>query len=189
MYLILFGPPGAGKGTQAARLSAAHGLAHLSTGDILRAEVAAGTPLGRQAKGVMDRGELVSDNIVIGMIANRLDEELAKPGINGCIFDGFPRTVAQAKALDSMLAERKLAIDALLKIEVSEDEIVERLLNRARQQHRSDDNAETIRNRFRTYESTTLPVAEYYAKLCTKINGVGSIDAVTQRIEAALPKA
>jgi adenylate kinase len=183
LNIVLFGPPGAGKGTQAANISQKFGLTHLSTGDILRGEVSAGTPLGQEAKVIMDAGKLCPDQIVIGMIDNKVRSE--KSACNGFVFDGFPRTVAQAQALDEMLATNGLSITVVVNMEVEEEELVARLLKRGQEQGRTDDNEETIRKRFHTYLEQTLPVAEFYrahGKL-TSINGIGSIGEIQARIE------
>ena len=171
MNIILLGAPGSGKGTQAAFLIEQHGLTHLSTGDMLRAEIAADSDLGRQAKSIMESGALVSDDIVIAMIAARLSEK-------GALFDGFPRTIAQAEALDKLLAGR------VIELQVDNEEIVKRMLARGR----SDDNEETIRNRLAVFEAQTKPLIAYYAaqdKL-RSIDGSGELDAIRARIEAAL---
>ena len=177
MNIILLGAPGSGKGTQAAFLIEKHGLTHLSTGDMLRAEIAAGSDLGKQAKAIMENGQLVSDEIVIAMIAARLSDK-------GALFDGFPRTIAQAEALDKLLAGRGSQIDAVIELQVDNEEIVKRMLARGR----SDDNEETIRNRLAVFEAQTKPLIAYYAaqdKL-RSIDGSGELDAIRARIEAAL---
>lgn len=186
LNLILFGPPGAGKGTQAKMLAEAKNLAHLSTGDILRGEVEAGTELGNKAKTIMDAGELVPDEVVVAMIENKVAALQSEK--DGFIFDGFPRTVAQAEALDKMLTKKDLQIDALVRIEVPEEELVNRLLKRAEEEGRSDDNEETIRNRFRSYQEKTLPVARYYEENghVAEVYGVGSVDEVRQRLDAVV---
>jgi adenylate kinase len=187
LNLILFGPPGAGKGTQAQRLCEAYGLIHLSTGNLLRAEVAAQTPLGIQAKAIMDSGFLVSDEIVVGMIENKLDET---SGAAGYVFDGFPRTVAQAEALDQMLSRKGLAIDRVFSLDVNEDELVRRLLARAAIEGRTDDNEASIRQRFAAYEDQTLPVAAYYAQQnrLERLDGAGTLDEVYSRLQAAIDR-
>ncbi len=187
LNLILFGPPGAGKGTQAQRLCEAYGLIHLSTGNLLRAEVAAQTPLGIQAKAIMDSGFLVSDDIVVGMIENKLDETA---GAAGYVFDGFPRTVAQAEALDQMLSRKGLRIDHVFSLDVNEEELVRRLLARAAIEGRADDNEASIRQRFAAYEEQTLPVATYYAQQnrLERINGTGTLDEVYDSLRAAIDR-
>jgi len=187
LNVVLFGAPGAGKGTQAKRLASAYGLAHLSTGDILRAEKEAGTELGRQAKQLMDDGKLVPDEIVIGMIRNKVME--LKDQRKGFVFDGFPRTTAQAEALDRLLAELNMPIRACIKFEVDEAELLGRLLKRAQEEGRSDDNAATIQKRLTTYREQTLPVADYYQRQgkLHDIDGQGELNEVFARVEAHLP--
>mgnify|MGYP000848528655 FL=1 len=177
MNIILLGAPGSGKGTQAAFLIEKHGLTHLSTGDMLRAEIAAGSDLGKQAKAIMENGQLVSDDIVIAMIAARLSEK-------GALFDGFPRTIAQAEALDKLLAGRGSQIDAVIELQVGNEEIVQRMLARGR----SDDNEATIRQRLAVFEAQTKPLINYYQKQgkLRSIDGSGELAAISARIEAAL---
>jgi adenylate kinase len=184
MYLIIFGPPGAGKGTQAKILQSENGLAQLSTGDMLRAAIAAGTPLGKQAKPIMDRGELVSDDLVVGIIGDRLDQPDCA---QGAVFDGFPRTVAQAEALDGMLAARKAAIDGVIELRVDDDAMVGRMETRVRENPgaaRADDNPETLRKRLAVYHSQTAPLLDYYRrqnKLHT-VDGMAPIPQVSAEI-------
>jgi adenylate kinase len=176
--IILFGPPGSGKGTQSANLIKKYGLIHLSTGDLLRSEINAQTPLGMEAKKVMDQGQLVPDEVVIGMISSKLD---ANPEARGFIFDGFPRTTAQAEALDKLLALKKTSISAVLSLEVPEDELIKRLLNLGLTSGRSDDaNEEIVKARIVEYHNKTAPVADHYAKYgkFKKIKGNGSIDEI-----------
>ncbi|MFN5370778.1 MAG: adenylate kinase [Bacteroidia bacterium] len=178
LNLVLFGPPGAGKGTQSAMLVEKYSLNHLSTGDLLRGEIAAGTALGMEAKKLMDQGALVPDEIVIGMIRSKLDQN---PGASGFIFDGFPRTVKQAEALDTLLKEKGTGITCMLALEVSEDELVKRLLNRGKDSGRSDDQDEAIiANRIREYNMKTAPLANYYSaqNKFKGINGIGEIDEI-----------
>ena len=177
MNIILLGAPGSGKGTQATFLIEKHGLTHLSTGDMLRAEIAAGSDLGKQAKAIMENGQLVSDEIVIAMIAARLSDK-------GALFDGFPRTIAQAEALDKLLAGRGSQIDAVIELQVGNEEIVQRMLARGR----SDDNEATIRQRLAVFEAQTKPLIDYYQKQgkLRSINGSGELAAISARIEAAL---
>lgn len=173
--LILFGPPGSGKGTQSEKIIEKYGLTHLSTGDLLRSELAAQTPLGLEAKKFMDKGELVPDEVVIGMISSRLD---AHPHAKGYIFDGFPRTAPQAEALDKLLALKKTGITVVLALEVPESELVRRLLNRGATSGRADDSGEpVIRARILEYHNKTTPVADHYAKFgkFRKVKGDGSI--------------
>ena len=160
--LILFGPPGSGKGTQSEKLISKYGLKHLSTGDLLRSEIAGQTPLGLEAKSFMDKGQLVPDEVVIGMISSSLD---AHPDAQGFLFDGFPRTEAQAEALDKLLKLKKTSIHLMLALEVSEEELVSRLLNRGKTSGRSDETNETlIRARIAVYHKKTSAVADYYRK-------------------------
>jgi adenylate kinase len=182
LNLVLFGPPGAGKGTQSAKLIEKYGLIHLSTGDLLRAEISAGTTLGLEAKKLMDQGILVPDAVVIGMIENKLNENKAAAGF---IFDGFPRTVAQAEALDSLLASHHLSINQMVALEVAEEELTQRLLERGKSSGRPDDQNESlIRKRVQEYMEKTAPVAAYYANQgkFTGINGVGEIEAIFDQI-------
>ncbi len=176
--IILFGPPGSGKGTQSANLIKKYGLIHLSTGDLLRSEIEGQTPLGLEAKKFMDAGQLVPDEVVIGMISTKLD---ANPDARGFIFDGFPRTTAQAEALDKLLALKKTSISAVLSLEVPEDELIKRLLNRGLTSGRSDDaNEDIVKARIVEYHNKTAPVADHYAKYgkFKKIKGNGTIDEI-----------
>lgn len=180
--IILFGPPGSGKGTQSANLINKFGLIHLSTGDLLRSEIEAKTPLGLEARKVMDQGILVPDEVVIGMISSKLD---ANPDARGFIFDGFPRTTAQAEALDKLLALKKTSISVVLALEVPEHELISRLLNRGATSGRTDDaNEEVIRARIVEYHNKTAPVADHYAKYgkFKKIKGEGSVDEIFDRL-------
>jgi adenylate kinase len=191
MRLILLGPPGAGKGTQAARLVDKHGIPQLSTGDMLRAAVAAGTPVGLKAKAVMESGGLVSDEIVIGIIADRIAEPDAAKGF---ILDGFPRTVAQAVALDTMLGERGMKLDAVIELRVDQGKLVDRIIKRAAeakaagQPVRKDDDPEVFKTRLEAYNRDTAVVAPYYDKRgqLTLIDGMQPIDAVSAAIDTAL---
>ena len=176
--LILFGPPGSGKGTQSEKLIAKYHLKHLSTGDLLRSEISNKTPLGLEAKNLMDKGHLVPDEVVIGMICSALD---ANPKVNGFLFDGFPRTSAQAEALDKLLELKKTFIAAMLALDVSEDELVKRLIKRGETSGRTDDNNDiVIRERIMEYHNKTAPVADHYKKLnkVVKVNGIGSVDEI-----------
>jgi adenylate kinase len=176
--LILFGPPGSGKGTQSERLISKYGLKHLSTGDILRSEIAGQTPLGMAAKSFMDRGQLVPDEVVIEMISSALDNN---PRANGFLFDGFPRTNAQAEALDKLLTQKGTEIAVVLALEVTENELVKRLLNRGLTSGRSDDVDENIiRARYAEYQKKTSAVAEYYKKYnkVIHIKGEGDVDGI-----------
>jgi adenylate kinase len=190
MRLVLLGPPGAGKGTQAERLVKEHGIVQLSTGDMLRAAVAAGTDVGRRAKAVMDRGELVPDDVMIEIIAERV----AKPdAAKGFILDGFPRTIAQAEALEALLKRLGRRLDAVIQIAVDEDKLVARIEQRARETGgaRADDNAETLKTRIAVYRQQTAPVADFYAKkgMLSTVNGMGSVDAVSAAISNVLKSA
>lgn len=186
--LILFGPPGSGKGTQSEKLVDKYGLIHLSTGNLLREEIVNKTTLGLEAKKYMDNGQLVPDSVVIGMIRSALTQN---PDTEGFLFDGFPRTVAQAKALDELLAENHAEINAVLALDVTPKELVSRLLNRGKTSGRSDDvNEEVIRARIKEYDDKTSPVAAYYDQFgkVAKIKGEGDIetifDALSNEIEA-----
>ncbi len=191
MRLILLGPPGAGKGTQASRLVEKHGIPQLSTGDMLRAAVKAGTPVGLKAKAVMEAGGLVSDEIVVGIIADRFDEPDAKKGF---ILDGFPRTVAQAEALDKMLAQKGLKLDGIIELKVDEAALLARIKNRADETIkaggtvRADDNPDAFKVRLDAYRAQTAPVSAYYAGkgALKQVDGMLPIDAVTKAIDAAL---
>ena len=182
-YFILFGPPGAGKGTQAAGMTERFHLRHLSTGELLRAEIAAGTPLGMQAKALIDAGNLVPDEVVEGMIAAQFDA--AEKGVEGFLLDGFPRTVAQAEALDKMLAERGSGVTAVVSLMIPDGMILERIRHRATLEGRADDaKEETVRNRIRTYHEKTEPLVEYYRRAgrYEEIDGTGSIEEVQERV-------
>lgn len=187
MRLVLLGAPGSGKGTQAARLKADLNVPHISTGDMLRAAVAAGTPLGRKAKAVMDAGQLVSDEILLGMLEERLAQDDAR---NGFILDGYPRNLAQADALDHLLARIGQPLDAVVKLEVPSDAIVNRCQIRFQAENRADDNPETVRKRLGVYAEQTAPVADFYAKRgkLQVVDGVGELDAVGSRIKHALQR-
>ncbi|WP_298328550.1 adenylate kinase [Asticcacaulis sp.] len=185
MNLILFGPPAAGKGTQAKRLVVAHNMVQLSTGDMLRAAIASGSELGQKVKSIIDTGGLVSDDIVIDLIKTNLP---AAEAAGGAIFDGFPRTVAQAEALDAMLTERDATIDIVVRLKVDDNALVERIEKRFAEQGRSDDNPESYKVRLAAYNAQTAPLLPYYAtqgKL-VEVDGMGSVEEVSARIEAAL---
>ena len=182
LNIVLFGPPGAGKGTQSQKLIEKYGLIHLSTGDILRSEIARGTALGMEAKQLMDKGDLVGDDIVIGMIEARID---ADPHAEGFIFDGFPRTQTQAVALDDLLQKKGTAISAMLALEVDNEELIKRLLLRGKESGRMDDqNEEIIRNRVNEYNNKTLPLKKYYSEQTKfhSINGIGTVDAISNEL-------
>jgi len=186
--LILFVPPGSGKGTQSEKLIEKYGLVHLSTGDLLRKERQLKTPLGIEAQQFVDKGQLVPDEVVIGMISTALDENA---GARGFLFDGFPRTVAQAQALDKLLELKGSEISLVLFLDVNEDELIWRLVNRAKTSGRSDDADEAIqRKRQEVYKNETLPVAAYYSKSkkVVNVNGLGEIDDVFSRLSAQVDK-
>jgi len=178
LNLVLFGPPGAGKGTQSEKLINAYQLVHLSTGDILRAEVKAQTQLGIEAKKLMDQGLLVPDEVVVGMIESKID---SNPNAKGFIFDGFPRTTAQADSLDKMLARKGTAITMMLALEVEDAELIKRLLNRGLESGRADDQNETvIAKRINEYNTKTAPLKDYYSRQGKfhSIHGIGTIDDI-----------
>jgi len=188
LNLVLFGPPGAGKGTQSQKLIEKYGLIHLSTGDLLRGEISQGTALGLEAKKLMDQGMLVPDAVVIGMISNKLD---ANKDAKGFIFDGFPRTVAQAEALDALLVSKGEAISAMIALEVGDEELEHRLLLRGKDSGRADDaNPEVIRKRIKEYNDKTAPVADFYKNQNKfySVNGIGSKDAIFDVIFAIIEK-
>jgi adenylate kinase len=182
LNVVLFGPPGAGKGTQAVNLIEKYKLVHLSTGDILRGELAAKSALGMEAKKFMDKGELVPDSVVIGMIEGKLDQQ---PGARGFIFDGFPRTTAQAVALDKLLEKKKTAISLMVALEVQKQELVDRLMGRGKVSGRADDQDITIiENRIAVYNRETSPVIDYYSKQgkFKSVDGMGSIEDIFKRL-------
>lgn len=188
MNLILLGPPGAGKGTQAARLCERHGLAHLATGDMLRAAVARGDELGRQAKEIMDAGKLMPDSLMVDMIATRIDQpDCAK----GFVLDGFPRTVPQAEALDQMLERKGLKLHAIIELKVDEGALLERIRGRIAESGdsvRTDDSEETLKKRLDVYHEQTAPILPYYSEQgkLAQVDGMQSIDAVTAQLEDIL---
>lgn len=184
--LILFGPPGSGKGTQALKLTERYGLLHISTGDLFRYELGNNTPLGVLARSYMEKGHLVPDEVTVGMLRNKVD---ANPDVNGFIFDGFPRTIPQAEALDALLAERGESISKLIMLDVTEDEIVTRILERGKNSGRADDNdAAIIRNRFEVYLNETSPVYDFYAQSgkSVKVHGIGSIEEIFEMLCAEI---
>ena len=186
--LILFGPPGSGKGTQSEKLIAKYGFKHLSTGDILRSEIANKTALGMEAKGLMDRGQLVPDEVVIGMIRTALDNN---PDVPGFLFDGFPRTTAQAEALDKLLEQKNTEIGIVLALQVPDEELISRMINRARTSGRADDADEQVqRKRLDVYLRDTLPVARHYAqkKKVMEIHGVGTVDEIFGKLSEEIDK-
>ncbi|AEA27541.1 adenylate kinase [Pseudonocardia benzenivorans] len=181
MRLVLVGPPGAGKGTQAVRIAEQLGIPHISTGDLFRANLAGETPLGLEAKGYMDAGNLVPDSVTVGMVKARLaDPDAAK----GFLLDGFPRTTAQADALAEILAETGDELDAVVELQVPEDVVVERLLARGR----SDDTEDVIRNRQQVYRDETAPLLDYYRDRLVTVDAVGEVAEITDRVFAALPE-
>jgi adenylate kinase len=183
--LLLMGPPGAGKGTQANRLASGRGLVKLSTGDMLREHVRRGTELGVRAKGIMEAGDLVPDDLIIAMVRRELDGQQSVR----VLLDGFPRTPGQAAALDSLLSEHGTTVTAVVALEVDSEELVRRLLQRSRDEGRFDDNEATIRKRMEVYRNETQPLIDYYrgqGKLET-VDGVGEVDEVTDRIDEVLP--
>ena len=186
--LILFGPPGSGKGTQSERLVEKYNLVHLSTGNLLRSEITGKTPLGMEAKHFIDKGQLVPDEVVIGMVDSFFDKHAEASGF---LFDGFPRTKAQAEALDKLLSLKKTEISSVLSLEVNEEELIKRLLNRGKTSGRSDDTDEAvIRKRFDVYKKETSPVAEHYKKAgkFKILEGEGSVDDIFDRLSATIDK-
>ncbi|MBM3416569.1 MAG: adenylate kinase [Bacteroidetes bacterium] len=186
--LVLFGPPGSGKGTQSEKLVEKYRVVHLSTGNLLRAELAAKTPLGLEASSFIDKGQLVPDEVVIGMVDSYFDQHR---DARGFLFDGFPRTVAQAKALDKLLGLKKTGISAVLALEVNEEELIKRLRNRGKTSGRSDDTDEkVIRKRFSVYNLETSPVAEYYKKVKKfyAIKGEGTVEEIFERLCETIDK-
>ncbi|MEM6723272.1 MAG: adenylate kinase [Bacteroidota bacterium] len=184
--LILFGPPGSGKGTQGQFLVEKFNLLHVSTGDLFRHAIKNQTPLGVEAKSYIDKGELVPDSVTINMLKEKLD---ANPDVKGYIFDGYPRTVPQAEALDEMLTERGQEVTLLIELKVEENEIVSRLLKRAETSGRSDDADESIiRNRFQVYLDNTAIVADHYAAMnkSVAVEGIGTIEEIAQKLEAVI---
>ena len=186
LNLVLFGPPGSGKGTQSNLLIEKYNLIHLSTGDILRGEITDGTSLGLEAKFIMDRGDLVSNEIVIGMISSKLDNN---PNAKGFIFDGFPRTAAQATALDILLKEKGTSISATLSLKVEDEELIKRLLERGKDSGREDDKNESIiTNRINEYNNKTAPLKEFYSdqNKLFEIEGMGSVFEIANKLNAVI---
>lgn len=188
LNLILFGPPGSGKGTQAVQLAEKYGLLHISTGDLFRYEMGNDTPLGKEAKSYISKGELVPDSVTIGMLKNKVN---ANPDVGGYIFDGFPRTIAQAEALNVFLSEKGQKVAGLLSLKVEDSEIIKRLLERGKSSGRADDqNDSIIQNRIEVYKSETSPVFKFYAKSgqSQEIAGMGSIADVFHNLTTAIDK-
>jgi adenylate kinase len=186
LNIVLFGPPGAGKGTQSKLLINKYNLVHLSTGDILRSEIMGGTKLGLEAKNIMERGDLVPDEVVIGMISSKLDNNI---NAKGFIFDGFPRTKAQAEALDQLLAEKGTQISRMLSLKVEDKELINRLLKRGENSGRADDkNENIIANRINEYNNKTAPLQEYYGaqKKLSEIDGTGSIEEISNKLSIVI---
>ena len=188
LNIVIFGAPGSGKGTQSERIIEKYGINHISTGDVLRAEIKAGTELGKTAKGYIDQGQLLPDELIIDILASTLDNLKESKGV---IFDGFPRTIAQAEALKKMLAEREQAVTVMLDLEVPEDELMNRLILRGQQSGRADDNEETIRKRLTVYHSQTAPLIDWYKQesLYAHINGLGELERITTDICNAIDQA
>jgi adenylate kinase len=186
LNIVIFGAPGSGKGTQSDLIIKEYGLEHISTGDVLRAEIKNETELGKTAKSYMDNGKLVPDSLIIDILASVLDSKGKE--INGVIFDGFPRTIAQAEALNAMLAERGTAVSAVVGLEVPDEELVKRIIARGKTSGRSDDNEETAKKRLDTYYSQTLPLKDFYINegKYAKIEGVGSIEGIFADIKKAI---
>ncbi len=185
LNVVIFGAPGSGKGTQSENLIKKYNLAHISTGDVLRSEMKNGTKLGKLAEDYISKGQLVPDDVIIGMLADVLE---TKKGSNGVIFDGFPRTLAQGEALDQMLSEKGQSVSTVISLEVDEPELIDRLLKRGQQSGRSDDNLETIKSRLDVYNNQTSPLKEYYktsGKLAS-IKGVGTVDEIFGRISEVI---
>lgn len=186
LNIVLFGPPGCGKGTQSELTIKKYGLVHFSTGDILRGEIKAESDLGKEAKSYMDKGELVPDSVVIGMIGKKIDENKASKGF---IFDGFPRTTAQAEALDTIMGEKGIAVSGMLALEVEKEELIKRLLLRGKDSGRADDQDESIiENRIKVYDSETAPVKDFYSSQdkFVSIAGMGTIEEIFDRITSAI---
>ena len=188
LNLVLFGPPGAGKGTQSEKVIEKYKLVHFSTGDILRGEIKSQTKLGLEAKQFIDKGELVPDSVVIGMIENKIDEH---KDAKGFIFDGFPRTTPQAEALDKVLAKKGTSITGMVALEVEKEELIKRLLNRGKDSGRADDqDVSIIENRIKVYNSETLPVANFYSKQNKYfgIHGQGTVNEIFEKIKSVVDK-
>lgn len=189
LNIVIFGAPGSGKGTQSENLIKKYNLAHISTGDVLRAEMKNGTELGKLAEGFISKGQLVPDDVVIGMLANVLDAK-SKDGVSGVIFDGFPRTIPQGEALDKMLAERGQEVSIVVSLEVDEPELIQRLVKRGIDSGRSDDNEETIKARLDVYNNQTSPLKEHYKKTgkLAPVFGMAKVEEVFENITVAVDK-
>lgn len=188
LNLVIFGPPGAGKGTQAAYLAEAYHLIHLSTGDILREEIASGSAIGQMAKGIICRGELVPDSMVIDLIQDKLDKN---PSVDGFLFDGFPRTVPQAEALDTLLIKYGRSVSAILSLEVEKEELIARIMKRGATSGRSDDSDRSvIENRIEVYNQKTAPLIDYYqiAGKYESVKGEGSVEEITSRLKTCIDR-
>ena len=186
LNIVIFGAPGSGKGTQSDKIIAEYGVEHISTGDVLRAEIKGNTELGKTAAAYINDGKLVPDSLIIGILASALDAK--GKDIKGVIFDGFPRTIAQAEALNSMLAERGQEVSTVIGLEVNDEELIKRIIARGKTSGRADDNEETAKKRLDTYYSQTMPLKDFYIKegKYAKIDGVGSIDDIYSNIKAAI---
>ena len=187
LNIVIFGAPGSGKGTQSERIVEKYGINHISTGDVLRAQIKAGTELGKTAQGYIDQGQLLPDALIIDILAHTLD---SFEGSKGVIFDGFPRTIAQAEALKKMLAERGQEVSIMLDLDVPEDELMTRLIKRGQESGRADDNEETIKKRLVVYHSQTAPLIDWYKTdgKYQHINGFGSLEAIFAEIAEAIDK-
>ena len=186
LNIVIFGAPGSGKGTQSDKIIAEYGVEHISTGDVLRAEIKGNTELGKTAAAYINEGKLVPDSLIIDILASALDAK--GKDIKGVIFDGFPRTIAQAEALNNMLAERGQEVSTVIGLEVNDEELIKRIIARGKTSGRADDNEETAKKRLDTYYSQTMPLKDFYIKegKYAKIDGVGSIDDIYSNIKAAI---
>ena len=186
LNIVIFGAPGSGKGTQSDKIIAEYGVEHISTGDVLRAEIKGNTELGKTAAAYINEGKLVPDSLIIDILASTLDAK--GKDIKGVIFDGFPRTIAQAEALNNMLAERGQEVSTVIGLEVNDEELIKRIIARGKTSGRADDNEETAKKRLDTYYSQTMPLKDFYIKegKYVKIDGVGSIDDIYSNIKAAI---